>query len=86
MASCKMYCTCGTNLLHLFPLKHTWTHLVEVTKPLHKVIRGVRDLLPGDGLQHGQELLKGHPRVLLGFLALQIWEKLMTIFYRIFSN
>jgi hypothetical protein len=40
-------------------------YLVEVTKSLHEIVDSVRDLTTGYGLQHGQELLKGHPRVLL---------------------
>ena len=40
-------------------------YLVKMTESLHKVVNSVRDWPAGDGLQHRQELLKGHPRVLL---------------------
>ncbi len=53
-----------------------FSHLVEVPEPLHEVVCGVSDLLAGDSLQHGQELLEGHPRVLLVLRLLTLQQQL----------
>jgi hypothetical protein len=51
------------------------SHLVEVPEPLHEVVCGVSDLLAGNSLQHGQELLEGHPRVLLVLRLLTLHQQ-----------
>ncbi len=56
-----------------------FSHLIEVPEPLHEVVGGVCDLLAGDSLQHGQELLKRHPRVLLVLRLLTLQKQFIDI-------
>jgi hypothetical protein len=56
-----------------------FSNLVEVPEPLHEVVGGVSDLLAGDSLQHGQELLERHPRVLLVLRLLTLQQQLTEI-------